>query len=250
VRLYSRPVERQVKERLVGAAVLVAAAIILIPEMLSGPKRETRRSNPPQTSADGSLKTYTIDLNRSPGAPAVAPVDERVPPPEETPSTELDSASDTVADEASENQAPMPQASPERDEPTSAQTPLPERVANEPGPRTIPSAPAPTETIATRSPAPALREPIAAKPIAPAPAAPTSRGWAIQLGSFASRATADRMVKDLSQQGQSAFVMPVKSGNSTLYRVRLGPFAERAVATKALGDVKGRIANAAVVAHP
>jgi cell division septation protein DedD len=58
------------------------------------------------------------------------------------------------------------------------------------------------------------------------------------------------MVKDLSQQGQSAFVMPVKSGNSTLYRVRIGPFAERAVASKALAEVKGRIANAAVVAHP
>jgi DedD protein len=32
-------VERIVKERLVGAAVLMAAAIILIPEMLSGPDR-------------------------------------------------------------------------------------------------------------------------------------------------------------------------------------------------------------------
>jgi cell division septation protein DedD len=72
----------------------------------------------------------------------------------------------------------------------------------------------------------------------------------VQLGSFASRVTADRMVKDLSQQGQSAFVMPVKSGNSTLYRVRIGPFAERAVANESLREVKGRIANAAVVAHP
>ena len=67
---------------------------------------------------------------------------------------------------------------------------------------------------------------------------------------FASRATADRMVKDLSQQGQNAFVMPVKSASSTLYRVRIGPFVERGAANDALREVKGRVANAAVVAHP
>jgi DedD protein len=245
-------VERQVKERLVGAAVLVAAAIILIPEMLSGPKREARLSTAPQTSADGSLKTYTIDLNRSPGASPSTSIDERVPPPEESSSTEsspLD-VRDNAEDEASENQSKMAQASPERVEPTLTQTPSPERVVSQPAARAVPSAPSPTETGATKQPSPALREPIAAKPIAAAPAAPTSRGWAVQLGSFASRATADRLVKDLSQQGQSAFVMPVKSGNSTLYRVRIGPFAERAVANQTLGEVKGRIANAAVVAHP
>jgi DedD protein len=242
-------VERQVKERLVGAAVLVAAAIILIPEMLSGPKREARTSLPPQASADGSLKTYTIDLNRSPGAPPAASIDDRVPPPEEPSNTESSSvepSSIAESERPSENQAPTTQASPERNEVASAQT----QVASEPVPRTVPSAPSPTESTVTRSPAPASREPVAAKPIAPAPAAPTSRGWAVQLGSFASRATADRMVKDLSQQGQSAFVMPVRSGNSTLYRVRIGPFAERAVANNALAEVKGRIANAAVVAHP
>jgi DedD protein len=245
-------VERQVKERLVGAAVLVAAAIILIPEMLSGPKREARPSTSPQTSADGSLKTYTIDLNRSPGASSPAAIDERVPPPEEPSSAEsspLD-ARNNAEDGASENQSKMAQASPERDESTPIQTPPPERVVSQSAPRAVPSAPSPTETTATQQPSSALREPITAKPIAPAPAAPTSRGWAVQVGSFASRATADRLVKDLSQQGQSAFVMPVKSGNSTLYRVRIGPFAERAVANQTLGEVKGRIANAAVVAHP
>src|SRR5688572_5172504 len=61
------PVERRVQERLVGAAVLMAAAIILIPEMLSGPRRGERAVTG-QPSSDAPLKTYTIDLNRSPGA--------------------------------------------------------------------------------------------------------------------------------------------------------------------------------------
>jgi DedD protein len=218
-------VERRVKERLVGAAVLMAAAIILIPEMLSGPKRDERPATA-QAPSDAPLKTYTIDLNRSPGASATPPVEERAPPPDE----------ESSAPPLSENSTPAPQAVPERTEPVEA-TPLPrqERLANQPQPAA--QAPGPVQTAPPR-------------PIASAPAAPTSGGWAVQLGSFASRATADGMVKDLSQQGQSAFVMPVKSGSSTLYRVRIGPFAERAAANKALLEVKGRVANAAVVAHP
>ena len=76
--------ERPVKERLVGAAVLMAAAIILIPEMLSGPDREST-----QKSADadeGAIKTYTIDLNHPPGTPAASNVtEEAAPPPEQSP---------------------------------------------------------------------------------------------------------------------------------------------------------------------
>ena len=230
--------ERRVKERLVGAAVLMAAAIILIPEMLSGPKREERPASA-QTSNDVALKTYTIDLNRSPGAPTTSQVEERAPPPEEAPATTTPAeiSSPSGEPELSEKPTPAPQAVPERAQPTQMTTSEDGRLASESQP-------------AARSPAPQPQGSAPTRPIASAPIAPTSRGWAVQLGSFASRTTADGMVKDLSQQGQSAFVMPVKSGSSTLYRVRVGPFAERAAANKALLEVKGRVANAAVVAHP
>jgi cell division septation protein DedD len=58
------------------------------------------------------------------------------------------------------------------------------------------------------------------------------------------------MTKDFSGLGYDAFVMPVQSGGSTLYRVRIGPFAERAAADDALATIRKRVANAAVVAHP
>jgi DedD protein len=236
-------VERRVQERLIGAAVLMAAAIILIPEMLSGTRRQERVPTTVQ-SGDGAFKTLTIDLSRSPGAaPSAVGDDERMPPPEINPSTSSQpqpSDVETPASRPSENPANVPQAVPERTEPA----PQPQsRIAATPPPHA-----APTPAPSTRAqPPPAANAPAA---IASAPAAPTSRGWAVQLGSFASRATADRMVKDLSQQGQNAFVMPVKSGAATLYRVRLGPFAERTRANEALREVKGHVANAAVVAHP
>ena len=46
------------------------------------------------------------------------------------------------------------------------------------------------------------------------------------------------MAKQLRDQGRSAFVMPVKSGGATLYRVRVGPLKDRASAEAALRDVK------------
>jgi DedD protein len=231
-------VERRVKERLVGAAVLMAAAIILIPEMLSGPRRDERAATS-QPSGDTSLKTYTIDLNRSPGAVPTAGVDERAPPPEVNPLPKPSIVESTQV-ESSESPTPTPEVLRER---TASLPESQERVVNEPPPRT-------TQPTPPRTQSPSQREANPPAPIASAPVAPTSSGWAVQLGSFASRATADRMVKDLSQQGQNAFVMPVKSGGSTLYRVRIGPFAQRAAANEALREVKDRVANAAVVAHP
>lgn len=236
-------VERHVKERLVGAAVLVAAAVILIPEMLSGPSR--RESADAATERDGAFKTYTIDLNRPPGSPAVsAPViEESAPPPEtrvDVPAATRGAEPESSAPAAAENASSEPQALPESRIAESA-PPVVSRTAD---PAPVARTPQPTAS------SPRSGEANIAPPSAAKPGVPTSRGWAVQLGSFSSRATAERMTKDFSGLGYDAFVMPVQSGGSTLYRVRIGPFAERAAADDALATIRKRVANAAVVAHP
>ena len=65
---------------------------------------------------------------------------------------------------------------------------------------------------------------------------------------FLKEANAQRLVKELRDQGQSAFVMPLKSGGATLYRVRIGPMKDRASAEAALRELKS--AGAKVVSHP
>ena len=70
----------------------------------------------------------------------------------------------------------------------------------------------------------------------------------MQVGTFSKEANAERLVKQLRDQGQSAFVMPVKSGGATLYRVRIGPMKDRASAEAALRDLKSP--GAKVVSHP
>jgi DedD protein len=204
----------------------MAAAIILIPEMLSGPDRETsdpeERSEAAAPRADSSLKTYTIDLSQSPGARASAQtVDSRVPPPE---------------------QQPEVRPNPEQTAPTTQAIPEPPSQQQATAPAVVERPAASTDHTAD-SPRPAPR------PLAPAAHAPTSAAWAVQLGSFSKQATAERLVKELRAKGHSAFVMPVQSDAATLYRVRIGPMKDKASAEAVLQDVKATAPGAAVVTH-
>ena len=221
--------ERLVKERLVGAAVLMAAAVILIPEMLSGPDRESRAEPAAQSRSDSPIKTYTIDLSHSPSEqPPQAVVENRAPPREEPAATEP----------AAAQPAPSDQAKPEVPQQSAAVSPQPQSQAtSQPPPQ--PVVEQPTATAPARA---------AQRPLASGGEAPTSGRWAVQIGTFSKEENAERLVKQLRDQGQSAFVMPVKSGGATLYRVRIGPMKDRASAEAALRDMKSP--GAKVVGHP
>jgi DedD protein len=231
-------VEKHVKERLVGAAVLMAAAIILIPEMLSGPERDADESGP-RTGAETPLKTYTIDLNQPLGASTAAKaMDNRAPPPEEVAPEDASGAAETTL---SANQA-KPEA-----EGTPARAPV--------APSSPPPSAAPAPTVAAQprieAPRPARASAQSQAPALVSPAsAPTSGSWAVQLGSFAKPVTAERFANELRDEGHSAFVMPVRAGAATLYRVRVGPMPDRAAAETALRTLKAKASGAAVVAHP
>ena len=108
--LYFAAVERHVKERLVGAAVLIAAAIILIPEMLSGPDRDARSEATGPSGAGGEtpLKTYTIDLTKSPATQAAERAIDNRAPPAEVPATTAEPAPAPQANPESVQGAPEP----------------------------------------------------------------------------------------------------------------------------------------------
>jgi DedD protein len=241
---YTPRVERHVKERLVGAAVLMAAAIILIPEMLSGPDRGDAEQS--ASARDGAVKTYTIDLNHPAGSPPQQQevVKETAPPPEAS-----------VPQPAQQETLPAPIPAPANEaNPEAARAPESGSTANVPVPRAeeMPPAselPPPSSPAASQTPAPTAGQ-SAPSPLVSQAAVPTSRGWAIQLGSFSNPATAERLAADFRSDRYDAFVMPVKSGSATLYRVRIGPMKDKAAAEEALRTVRSKIAGAAVVVHP
>jgi DedD protein len=199
--------DRRVKERLVGASILVAIVVLVVPELLSGPKPATAPPAPNAIAAE-PIRNVTVDL-----ATSKAPATSEAEPP--------------VA-------APPP---PTGDSAPGTQSGNPGSAASAPA-AAAPSTAAPPTAASAHAAAAAPVETPAHSPISAA-------RWAVQLGSFANRANADNLVHQLKAQGLTAFVSSGGSGQSLRYRVRMGPWADREAADRTAAKLKslGRVST-------
>ncbi len=202
--------ERALKERIIGAAVLVVFVVLVAPIFLDGPPDEAEIvSQSVLLPGQEEQKTQTVVLDR----------DRTEPVPAAT-------------------QAAQPQPEPAREEPA------PERSAPQAAERSEPPKPV-VEPV--RQPEPD-NEPARSTP-EPA-AASTTGMWAVQLGSFSNKDNAERMASTLRKQGYAAFISEVSTANGKMHRVRVGPqkdrpSAEQMAARLAKVDHEGK-----VVPHP
>ena len=186
------------KERLTGAIILVALIVLLVPALLRGPIRSAPHVLAAASSASAEeppLRSYTIHLADDARAHTAA----RVSGPEQP--------APIGASAAAESTAPAVAAAPVATPASAAAAP--------------PS---------VRAPAPAAAA-IATVTPPSASASSQSGAWMVQLGSFASRANAERLAQQLRARG---FQMRVSQGSTgrRLYRVRAGPAASRAAAVQ------------------
>jgi DedD protein len=198
-----------VKERLTGAILLVALIVLLVPELLTGPVRSAPRANAAASSAEEPpLRSYTIKL----------------------------------ADEAHTRSAAV-HSGPEQ--PTPLPTPPAPSVdasAAEPPVAAPPSSAARPPAVA----AGATQAPHAEGAAAPPPATAEGSGnYVVQLGSFASRANADRLARQVRSQGFPVSVSRGTSGH--LYRVRVGPAHDRSAASELAQQLRARGHSGAIV---
>jgi DedD protein len=194
--------DSRAKQRLTGAVILVALFVLLVPELLTGP----RNAGVPDTAAEEGMRRYTIDLDAA--NPTAPPPDSQAASPVALPQPTSDEALAKPGDSAQPAAAAPAPAATVEPQPAAATPPVTQPA----------TAPAPT-------PAPRVEAP---KPARAAPVEPGS--FAVQLGSFGSRENADRLVRDMTAKGFTAFVAPIKSGGRELYRVRVGPTRDRAQA--------------------
>jgi cell division protein FtsN len=101
---------------------------------------------------------------------------------------------------------------------------------------------APVET-AVSSPRSAGESPVASDAAGPH----GRRGWAVQLGSFASKTNAEKLLHQLP--GSGFYLVSSGSGASLRYRVRMGPLADRGAAERAATKLKGE-GHAATIVTP
>ncbi|HEY4873696.1 MAG TPA: SPOR domain-containing protein [Steroidobacteraceae bacterium] len=213
-------VDVQAKDRLTGAVILVVLLVLVVPELLSGPERKVAAATA-ERSDEPPLRSYTVDLGddaHTRRAPASDPATAAAPL----------GAAPAAAVTTPAASAPMAVAAVP---PVHAPTP----VTAPPVATTRPAAAAPVTATRSVAPAPMQESVKAAAVVAhPAPPATAGGGWTVQLGSFASRANAERLVLDLKAKGYAAFSTESGSGGRKLYRVRVGPPEDHASA-EALG---------------
>jgi DedD protein len=200
--------DSRAKQRLTGAVILVALFVLLVPELLTGPKVADA---PEGTTTDEGMRRYTIDLDAS------------VPP---------------AQSEAAVAQSPvaLPPVAEDRAQPGDAATPA------------APESPAPAPAVASTARVEPLKPPasMSASTQSAATPAPVSSpspsaahgSFAVQLGTFGSRENADRLVRDMTGKGFTAFVAPFTKEGHELYRVRVGPTRDRATAETLAGQLR------------
>ena len=211
--------ERRVKERLVGATILAVLVVLIVPELLSGPKRAVVV---PQAALPGTaepVRSVTVDLatnkataGETPGAAGAG----------EAPATDpaaAEGAEDGAARGA--DVASPPEATP----PAPVTSPAPTAGATTAGVTT----PAATSAVAETS-------------------GVVHHGWAAQLGSFAGRGNAEKLERQLRAQGFTPFLSATGSGRALRYRVRVGPSADRAAVEKVIARLQKAGHTASVVA--
>lgn len=219
--------DRALKERIVGAIVLVALVVLVVPVFLDGPPDSGEIiSERVPLPGQSDQKTQTVVLERS--------RDEPMPVQQESASASSDDEPDAVATQ--------PVTSKPVDEKPVDEKPADEETPDE-KPASAQSTPEPTRIAAA--------EPVATKPT-PVPAATVSSTgmFAVQLGSFSNQQNAERLAADLRKQGFAAFLSQLATADGQLHRVRVGPQKDR----EAAEAMAARLAKAGhkgkVLPHP
>ena len=231
--------DRRVKERLVGASILVALIVLIVPELLSGPAPPA--TGRPAASAPEPVRNVTVDLatSKAPQSASAAASDAAASSsaPPETQSAAAASADGT--DNGAAGVVPLAStaasASPPPQPSSASQSPANLTSGNQSSP--IRHAATPTSPGAPRVASSArLETAVPAPTIVTKPAAGGT--WAVQLGSFASRVNADKLMRQVKAQGFPVYVVPGGAGSSLRYRVRVGPMADRGAATQTVATLK------------
>lgn len=257
--------DQELKQRLIGAAVITALAAIFVPMLFDDPIDETGKSINELKIPE--LPTKAQDVEIMPLPEKVEDV-AAIPAVDETTKVQAMAVDEGEAEVEAKLEAPKPQTRlggkettlPTRGVPAPA--PISPRAAvaqaeEEPAEaEDLPvinkplkqSAPA-VQPLQAINPVPKVLKPVAklpeAKPDAvtaipapaaqvtaskPAPIAEDNNRWYLQAGTFSQKANAVSLQENLKQQGFAALVKEVASDKGTVFKVRIGPIVDKAKA--------------------
>jgi cell division septation protein DedD len=218
------------KTRLLGAAVLLALAVIIVPMLFSSapPKTDAEQSLSLEIPAapDRDLQSRTLDVSSPGSAPAAARTAFGTPPATTVnPGTGAQLASVDIASRRPPDvEANAPAATPAGPTPSTAPATAPARAP----------ASKPVATTPAATPAPASAAPL--------PTGTAARGsFSINLSAYADRGKADALVQKVRAMGYPVSTAMVTQAGKQLTRVNAGPFDTRTAAEAARLKIKAAV---------
>jgi DedD protein len=222
--------ETRLKERLTGAAILVALIVLVVPELFHGQRRDVA-VNASSGGEGPPIRSYTIDLSNGPA---------RTAPLQSTDSAAAESATAASAPTAAPAAGAAVGGSADGGGANStgaAASP----ASSTPG-GTAGKAPGASSPVSGRA-APAKSANASAKS---ANAAAGPAAWSVQLGLFASRENAERLMRSAQSKGFPVGVS--EADGKGLYHVQATGLADRAAALALQGRMHDQGIQAALVA--
>ncbi len=181
------------KQRLIGAVVLVALGVIFIPMLLEGPRDPVMPEM--QAMPEQQVIPREDESRTFPKTEKVLPL---------PPMSVLTAATKETADNTIKQPVPVPKPA------------APDVVKTKPKPKVVKADPAPVPKAAPK--------PVAKK----APPANNKLGsWVVQVGSFSDQKNAFSLRDKLRKAGYPTQVERVALDKGVTYRVRVGPYLDR-----------------------
>jgi DedD protein len=225
-------VELKLKERLVGAAVIIALGVVIIPMLLDGAgepqlRKIPKEIEPGQVSQPGLVNEKPIETHERPAHIVIDLPDKTEQPGKQSTAGNGKPALKQDQPDTGSNTRSAAAPKPVEPQPAQAQAAAPEPKANKPKPKPRPKS-----------------EP---KP-EPAPVS----SWVVQVGSFTEQDKAMSQRDQLRKDGYKAFVEDVRGrSGQPLYRVRVGPLTTEQSADSMLVKLKqSGLKDAFVTRHP
>ena len=216
------------KQRLVGASVLIALAVVVLPMLLGGRPDsdvpETQKIELPSHPAELDFETRRYPIGEIP--PSRSPKNE--PSPAKALPTPGPASGVITRGEQDETPGDTP------DETVQAESPDEPQVTPGQDPEEIAVNPAPEE-----APSKVVIAPLAA----PAEKTEEAGRYVVQVASFGALDNANRLAGTLRGYGYSVLLDSVKSDVGTLHRVRVGPYATEAEANGTIGRLQAQVKN-------
>ncbi|MCW8962869.1 MAG: SPOR domain-containing protein [Gammaproteobacteria bacterium] len=225
----------QLKQRLVGAAVIISLGIIFLPSILDGGRytefEKIRIEIPPQPEVDFSSSIAPL-----------APPQVRMPG-----SVDTDKAPDSDAIEAEGRTSILDDELAEIIKPIES----PEEIVGQQGTDLRKSeVKKPEKPVEPRKP---VKPKVVAKtaPPPPLPGPSMVTAWVVQVGSFSSRESAISLRNRIRKQGFAAFVESFDKNGKPSHRVRVGPETTRSRSENTLTALKKKMQlEGIVVTYP